>query len=179
MKCILTISLLLILSFSAFAQKREAPSARLNFVIVKAFNDKPIHNAYIVLHPVNKKGNQGKTGLELKTDIDGKSYFDGFPYGKVRVQVIVDGYQTYGEDFDVNQPVQEFHIKMERPKAQFSIYDNNKDNNQAKPKETKPATTPDSKTPANPPPSTPPPAASTPATPSPTTPPPSTQPLAY
>ena len=151
--------LMITLLLLAVADSLTAPcqsndrSARINFEIVKAFNDKPIHNAYIVLHPVGKNGKQGKSGIELKTDTDGKTFFEGYPFGKVRIQVIAEGYQTYGQDIDINQPVHELHIKMERPKEQYSIYSDNKDNKQAKPKDSpKPDTAkPDASKPAPPP----------------------------
>jgi hypothetical protein len=47
---------------------------------------------------------------------------DGIAYGKLRVQVIVPGLQTYGEDYDVKQPAMEFTIGMKPPKQQISIY---------------------------------------------------------
>jgi hypothetical protein len=61
--------------------------------------------------------------MELKTDPEGKSSFDGIPYGKLRVQVLAQGFQTYGEDFEVNQPKMEITIKLKRPQGQYSIYE--------------------------------------------------------
>ena len=39
-----------------------------------------------------------------------------------RVQVLAPGYQTYGEDFDINKPKMDFTIKLKRPQSQYSIY---------------------------------------------------------
>lgn len=111
------------LAFPAFAQKeRDIPTASLNFLVVKDYNGKPIRNAAVVMHPVDEKGQQERGGMELKTDLDGKSSYDGIPYGKLRVQVLAQGFQTYGEDFDINQPKMSFTIKLKRPQAQYSIY---------------------------------------------------------
>ena len=96
--------------------------ASLKFVVVKAQNGKPVRNASVVLHLVNKNGKQAKGGYQLKTDAEGKASFDGAPYGKLRVQVLTPGLQTYGEDFDVNQPEHEFIIKLKKPQDQVSIY---------------------------------------------------------
>jgi len=79
------------------------------------------------MHPVGGNGKQGKGGMELKTDAEGKSSFDGIPYGKLRVQVLAPGYQTYGEDFDINKPKMDFIIKLKRPQSQYSIYGPDKD----------------------------------------------------
>jgi 5-hydroxyisourate hydrolase-like protein (transthyretin family) len=97
-------------------------TSNLKFVVLKEDNGKPVRNASVVLHPVNKEGRQEKGGFELKTDADGKAQFPGAPYGKLRVQVLVRGFQTYGEDFDVNQPEQEIVVKLKRPQQQYSIY---------------------------------------------------------
>jgi hypothetical protein len=71
---------------------------------------------------VDKHGNQQKGGLQIKTDMEGKTSINGIPYGKLRVQIIAEGFQTYGQDYDVNQPTHEWTIKLEKPKEQFSIY---------------------------------------------------------
>ena len=47
---------------------------------------------------------------------------DGIDYGKLRVQVFAHGLQTYGEDYDVNQPAMEFTIELKPPKEQISVY---------------------------------------------------------
>jgi len=73
---------------------------------------------------VGKHDKQDKGGLELKTDADGKASFDGVPYGKLRVQVLAPGFQTFGEDYEINQPAMEITIKLKRPEGQYSIYQN-------------------------------------------------------
>jgi len=110
---------------AAFAQKDKdnTPTSWLKFLVVKEFNGKPVRNAAVIMHPVNEKGKQGKGGMELKTDAEGKADFDGIPYGPLRVQVLASGFQTYGEDFDIDKPHMEFTIKLKRPQGQFSIYD--------------------------------------------------------
>jgi hypothetical protein len=107
--------------------------ATLNFLVVKADNGKPIRNASVVLHPVDKDGRQKHSGYQLKTDPDGKASFDGAPFGKLRVQVLMRGFQTYGEDFEINQPVHEITIKLKRPQGQYSIYED-KPKQEEKPK---------------------------------------------
>ena len=59
----------------------------------------------------------------MKTDADGKTHFEGVPYGKMRVQVLAPGFQTYSEDFDIGEPEKEITVKLKRPQKQFSIYD--------------------------------------------------------
>ncbi len=98
----------------------EGPMSDLRFVVVKDYNGKPVRNAAVVLHPVKKNGKQSLGGLELKTDNDGKTNIDGIPYGQLRVQVLAPGFQTYGEDYDINKPELEITVKLKRPKGQYT-----------------------------------------------------------
>lgn len=101
----------------------DQPSALLNFLVLKDYNGKPVRNASVVLHPVDAKGKQSKGGYELKADSEGKASFDGAPYGKLRVQVLAPGFQTFGEDYDINQPTVEITVRLKRPQGQYSIYE--------------------------------------------------------
>ena len=96
--------------------------AVLNFVILKDYSGKPIRNASVIMHPVKGNGQQRNSGLELKTDAEGKTSFDGVPFGKLRVQIIATGYQTYGDDYTIDKPQMEIVVKMKRPGEQYSIY---------------------------------------------------------
>lgn len=109
------------------ARAEDQPSATLNFLVVKDYNGKPIRNAAVVLHPVNSRGKQGRGGFELKTDGEGKTNFDGVPYGKLRVQVLAPGFQTFGEDYDIETPTLDITIKLKRPQSQYSIYEEHPD----------------------------------------------------
>ncbi|MGH9492777.1 MAG: hypothetical protein ACRD2K_04690 [Terriglobales bacterium] len=116
------LSLIALSLLAALAAAGEKQQAHLKFVVLKEHNGKPVRNASVVLHLVNKKGKQARGGYQLKTDAEGKASFDGAPYGKLRIQVLTPGFQTFGEDFDINQPEQEFVIKLKKPQEQVTIY---------------------------------------------------------
>ena len=130
-----------------FAQKDkdEEPSSWLYFVVIKDENGKPVRNASVILHPVNPKGKQERGGMELKTSPEGKCDLDGIPYGMLRVQVLAHGFQTYGEDFDVEKPKTEITIKLKRPQGQFSIYDDHANDGNTAPKQDAPPADPNKK----------------------------------
>jgi hypothetical protein len=109
---------------TAAAQKDQddEPTATLNFLVVKDDNGKPIRSAAVIMHPVNTHGKQSRGGLELKTDSEGKTSFDGVPYGTLRVQVLASGFQTFGEDYEIDKAKLDFTIKLKRPQGQYSIY---------------------------------------------------------
>ena len=127
MKWFWVLAILLLATF-AFAgdkdkDKNKDQAADVTIKVVKAFNGKPLRFAAVVLHAVDDKGKQEAGGLNLKTDLEGVTSYNGVPYGKVRVQVIVPGFQTYGEDFDIDQPKKEIVVKLKPPQKQYSIYD--------------------------------------------------------
>src|SRR5438477_10381865 len=118
--------------------KDNEPTSWLYFVVVKDDNGKPVRNAAVIMHPVTAKGKQSRGGLELKTGPEGKCDFDGVPYGVLRVQVLAHGFQTYGEDFDIQKPKTEITIKLKQPQGQFSVYDDRPNDPNAAPKQDSP-----------------------------------------
>jgi hypothetical protein len=118
---------LLVSSLGAYGQdaskrgrkfKPQPPASRVEVTVLRDVNGKPIENAAVVFHLVGDKGN-----MELKTNEDGKAMIDVLETGsKVRLQVIAKGFQTYGEDYVLDQPSMAFEIKMKRPGEQYSIY---------------------------------------------------------
>ncbi len=131
-------------SMPATAQYDEQYAA-MQFVVVRDYNGKPVKNASVIMHPV-KKGKQQSSGFQLKTNAEGKTSFDGIPYGPLRVQVLAQGFQTFGEDYEVNQPEMEITVKLRRPQEQYSIYENGK-KVQGKPPEQKPEQSPEAQKP--------------------------------
>jgi hypothetical protein len=108
----------------ARAQDDEGPTSSLRFVVLRDSDGKPVRNAEVVLHPVQRKGKQAKGEMELKTDADGKTNVDGIPYGPLRVQVLAPHFQTFGEDYEINKAEMEITVKLKHPGGQYSIYEN-------------------------------------------------------
>lgn len=107
----------------AFAALADQPTSSLKFLVLKDYNGKPIRSASVVLHPVDGRGKQKNNGFEVKTNENGETSFNGVPYGKVRVQVLMPGFQTFGEDYEISRPEQQITIRLKRPQKQYSIYD--------------------------------------------------------
>jgi hypothetical protein len=103
--------------------KAPPPSSHIEVTILKADNGKPIREAHVVFHPI--EGDKDKGSMELKTDEDGKISIDVIPIGDtIRLQVIANGFQTYGQDYKVEKPRMSVEVRMKRPGAQYSIYKN-------------------------------------------------------
>lgn len=140
--CLLCALLLPALILASDKQSGTQESSILRFTVVKDDNNKPVRNASVVLHPVGKNGKQGRGGFQLKTDNDGKTETEGIPFGSLRVQVLAPGFQTFGDDYDINKPEMDIQIRLKRPKEQVSVYDKPPDKQQnapaTPPAETKP-----------------------------------------
>ena len=144
MKSRLIAALLVLFTICVTADDEKAGSdslANLYFNIIKDDNGKPVRNASVILHPVGKHGKQSRGGYQLKTDSEGKTQSEGVPYGTLRVQVIAHGFQTFGNDYQINQPSMNIDIRLKRPQEQLTIY--------SKPDDS--AQTPKSETPQTPP----------------------------
>jgi hypothetical protein len=140
-RCVFFVIAVLLLSAATTIAQKDAdnePTATLNFLVIKDDNGKPVRNASVIMHPVGTGGKQERGGLELKTDPDGKSSSDGIPYGKLRVQVLATGFQTYGDDFMVDHSKMDFTIRLKRPQGQYSIYDDHPKDPNAQPKQDAP-----------------------------------------
>ena len=104
-------------------RKYKAPpeTARIEVTILRDLNGKPIENAAVVFHPM--EGDKDKGALELKSNEDGKVTIDVIPIGDtVRLQVIADGWQTFGDDYKIDTDSKEILVKMKRPGSQYSFY---------------------------------------------------------
>jgi uncharacterized GH25 family protein len=126
---------LLIALFPVLAIAGEK-SSDLKFLVIRDYNGKPVRNASVILHPVDE-GQQTKGGFQLKTDLEGRTSFDGVPYGTLRIQVLAQGFQTYGQDYEVNQPSMDITIKLKRPGGQYSVYEDKKQGADEEPKKDK------------------------------------------
>jgi hypothetical protein len=60
-----------------------------------------------------------KVELDLKTDNEGHASFPILPRGKVLVQVVAPGWQTFGEYFELTEATQTVKIHLHRPKTRW------------------------------------------------------------
>src|ERR1700750_496669 len=109
-------------------QRKYTPppaTSTIKVTVLRATNGKPIANAAVVFHPM--EGDKDKGALELKSDEDGKVTIDVIPIGDtVRLQVIADGWKTYGDDYKIDTDSKEIVVKMKRPGEQYSLYGDGK-----------------------------------------------------
>jgi hypothetical protein len=74
------------------------------------------------------KNGKDEGNLELKTNEEGKASIDVIPIGDtVRLQIIANGFQTFGDDYEITTDSKEITVKMKRPDRQYSIYEQHDD----------------------------------------------------
>jgi hypothetical protein len=111
-------------SLLALPLAADTPMTRLR-VEVLTLSGRPVDRASVVLDFVEgrnymKLGRKVLKHWEARTSQDGIAKFPTIPQGKIRVQVIAKGYQTYGQIFDVEKEEQQVTVKLNPPQAQHS-----------------------------------------------------------
>jgi len=94
-----------------------AKDVRLTIVVTGGEDKKPIDSASVYVRYVeeHKHGRDKKIEMNLKTNQSGVCHVPVIPPGKFLVQVIADGWKTYGEYYDINQTEQTINIMLARP----------------------------------------------------------------
>jgi hypothetical protein len=92
---------------------------------VRTLSDRPVERASVRVKFVQgrnyiKLGKKIITSWELKTNQDGWAKIPPIPQGKILVQVMAKGYQTFGQSFEVNEPERTIEVKLNPPQPQHS-----------------------------------------------------------
>jgi hypothetical protein len=93
------------------------PITRLTIEVTGGDKNAVVENAsvyvkYVEEHAITK---DKKLELNVKTNASGIAHVPAAPTGRVLIQVIADGWKTYGRWYDITDLNQEFKIHLERP----------------------------------------------------------------
>jgi hypothetical protein len=117
----------LFVAIAASAQDKPADSgvqgdsgpkdARITIVVTGGEDKKPVDSASVYVRYVeeHKHGKDKKIEMNLKTNQSGVCHVPVNPPGKFLVQVIAEGWKTYGEYYDAAQTEQTINISLVRP----------------------------------------------------------------
>jgi hypothetical protein len=104
-------------------------AADMTKIKVKVTNleGKPVERASVIVkfvsgHSVVKLGKGIMTHWEMRTNQEGVAKIPSLPQGKLLVQVIAKGYQTYGNAFEVVEPEKTLEVKLNPPQSQYSAH---------------------------------------------------------
>ena len=116
-----------LLAATALAARADAPMTRLN-IEVKAQSGRPVDRASVIVRfiqgrSIAKLGRKVRTTFEMRTNQEGEVRIPTIPQGKIRIQVIAKGYQTFGQDFEVNEDEKTIPITLNPPQQQYSAHD--------------------------------------------------------
>jgi hypothetical protein len=119
----LFVPLIFVAPVSAF----EDPPMTVIRVEVRNLSDKPIDRASVIVRvdkgrSVVKFGKKVITSYQMKTNQDGVAKVPSLPQGKILVQVIATGYQTFGETFDILEAERVIEVKLNPPQPQYSAH---------------------------------------------------------
>jgi len=125
----ISIRLLLLpaLLLAALALYADTPMTKLN-IVVKTQSGRPVDRASVIVrfvqgHSVIKLGKAIRTTFELRTNQEGEAKIPTIPQGKIRIQVIAKGYQTFGQIYDVDEDEKNIDITLNPPQQQYSAHE--------------------------------------------------------
>jgi len=98
------------------AASRTSQLNRIRIEVV-GDTDTPVENASVYLKYVeeHKLRKDKKIQLNVKTNREGVAHIPDAPMGKVLIQVIAEGWKTYGKWMEITEPRQTIKIKLEKP----------------------------------------------------------------
>jgi hypothetical protein len=100
-------------------QQPPAPAAatnRLTIEVTGGDDNRPIENASVYLKTVEEHLiKDKKLEVNVKTNQKGMAHIPDPPSGKILVQIVADGWKTYGKWFEVTEANQVIKVHLERP----------------------------------------------------------------
>lgn len=106
---------------SSSEPKQDAPrpdlQSRITIEVTGGEKETPVENAsvyfkYVEEHKIKKNKT---TELNVKTNRDGVAHVPDAPLGRVLIQVLAEGWKSYGRWFDITDPKQTIKVHLERP----------------------------------------------------------------
>jgi hypothetical protein len=99
------------------ASAQTPESNRLTIEVTGGDKAVPVENAsvyvkYVEEHVIRK---DKKLELNVKTNREGVAHVAEAPLGRALVQIIAEGWKTYGRWYDITDPHQVIKIRLERP----------------------------------------------------------------
>ncbi len=121
------LAMLALLAAGSVPLLADPPMTRLR-IEVKSLGGKPVDRASVIVRFVEgrsviKLGKKIRTSWETRTNMEGVAKIPSLPQGKILVQVIAKGYQTYGQDFDIGEDEKTIEVKLNPPQPQYSVHE--------------------------------------------------------
>lgn len=91
--------------------------SRITIEVMGGEKETPVENASIYVKYIEERklAKDKKLELNVKTNRDGIAHVPNAPLGRVLIQVIAEGWKTYGRWYDITDTKQTFKIRLQRP----------------------------------------------------------------
>ena len=100
--------------------------SKITVHVAAAESGKPIDRASVVVR-LEKGRSPARlykkmvTNWETRTNQEGNIVLPAIPQGKIRIQVIAAGFQTYGDFSEVDSETKTIDVKLNPPQPQYSV----------------------------------------------------------
>lgn len=111
----------LLVALSPLAQAKDEWTT-LNVVVQNEDGEGVARASLIVRTLKGKKKNKVDKSLQLRTSQQGTAPIPPLKRGFVLIQVIAEGYQTFGDRYELTDPEQTVTITLKPPQDQFSVH---------------------------------------------------------
>jgi hypothetical protein len=93
-------------------------------VVVQDEQGEPVPRASLVVRELKgKKRNKVGNSLQLRASQQGIAPFPPMKRGVVLIQVIAEGFQTFGDQYELTEPEQTINITLKPPQKQYSVHE--------------------------------------------------------
>jgi hypothetical protein len=125
-----TLILLLLAAFVPYSGAQDAPVPapktqsprpdalnRITIEVTGGDNNVPVENASVYVKYIEERKllKDKKLELNVKTNREGIAHVPGAKPGRVLLQIVADGWKSYGRWFDITDPKQTIKVHLERP----------------------------------------------------------------
>ena len=97
--------------------QRSLPSTRVTIEVTGGDKDSPIENASVYLKYVeeHKIAKNKQFELNVKTNREGIAHIPDAPLGRVLIQIVAEGWKTFGRWYDITSSKEPIKIHLDRP----------------------------------------------------------------
>src|ERR1700692_1259187 len=97
--------------------QRSLPSTRVTIEVTGGDKESPIENASVYLKYVeeHKISKNKQFELNVKTNREGIAHIPDAPLGRVEIQIVAEGWKTFGRVYDITGTKEPIKIHLDRP----------------------------------------------------------------
>lgn len=98
-------------------QQGPSPENRITIIVTGGDSEKPVENASVYVKTVEEHAllKNRKFEVNVKTNQSGVAHVPDAPLGRVLLQVVADGWKTYGHWYDITDAKQTIKVHLDRP----------------------------------------------------------------